>query len=383
MIVLLSSIILFVGLWSAFLYTSNRRYFDRITKNWQDPESQELVTIAIPARNEEHHIEACVRSLLKQTHVNLEILVLDDNSTDATASKVLALQAQDCRVRLIQGRVLEKGWRGKLFAMQQLYDAAKGKYILFSDADTQHTVDSVAYGLALLEKQGGSMISGYPKQIAKSLGIEVLVSVMLFNPALFVPFRYQASLQWPLFSMAIGQYLLIKRDVLDALGGFVPIKSQICDDVALARLCAKRGYKQLFAPMQTALQCEMFTSFNQGWKSLERSINGVVKQGILGFLLILVIVLVLLLLSFSPLLGLLFGVLAVSNQLFFFPFIFTLLGSFLLFATWKRCAMYFGFSKKAGLFGPVTILLVVLMYLNGMLLRLSGKGFEWKGRVIS
>lgn len=381
--VLLSTIILIVGLWSFLLYTSNRRYFNRITEGLQAFDCEALVTVAIPARNEELHIQECVQSLLKQNHRNLEILVLDDNSTDATASLVLAMQQKDSRIRLISGKPLEEGWRGKLFAMQQLYEASKGSYILFSDADTRHTPDSISYGLALLDSQKGAMISGYPKQIARNLSIEVLVSVMLFNPALFVPFRFQATLQWPLFSMAIGQYLLIKRETLASLGGFESIKGQICDDVALARLCAKRGHRQLFAPMQRALQCEMFTSFSQGWKSLERSINGVVKQGLLGFLLILLIVFVLLLLSFAPILSVVYGVLACSDQAFLYPFLGTTVGCLLLFTTWKRCATYFGFSSQAGRFGPVTILLVVLMYLNGLVLRLSGKGFIWKGRIIS
>jgi chlorobactene glucosyltransferase len=380
---LVSTIILIVGIWSFFLYPSTRRYFDRINKHWEAFVSADVVTVAIPARNEELHIEECVRSLQHQKHQNLEILVLDDNSTDATASLVLELQKQDSRIRLITGKPLEDGWTGKLFAMQQLYEAGKGSYILFTDADTRHTPDSVSYGLFLLASQKGEMISGYPKQITRSLALEVLVSVMLFNPALFVPFRLQASLQWPLFSMAIGQYLMIKREALISLGGFIPIKGQICDDVALARLCAKKGHKQLFAPMQTALQCEMFTTFSQGWKSLERSIIGVVKQGLLGFLLILLIVLVLLLLSFAPILSVVFGVLAFSNQSYMLPCIFSLAGSLLLFTTWKRCATYFGFSPQSGRFGPLTILLVVLMYLNGLILRLSGRGFLWKGRVIT
>ncbi len=381
--VLLSAVILIVGLWSFFLYASNRRYFDRITRDWEHVDSQALVTVAIPARNEQQHIEGCVRSLLTQTHKNLEILVLDDNSTDDTARLVRAIQQQDSRVRLIPGKPLQSGWRGKLYAMQQLYEQSRGSYILFSDADTRHTPDSITYGLAILNTQKGAMLSGYPKQIASSLAIEVLVSVMLFNPALFVPFCLQAHLQWPVFSMAIGQYLLIKRETLVSLGGFESIKGQICDDVALARLCARKGHKQLFAPMQPALQCEMFSSFSQGWKSLERSINGVVKQGLLGFVLILLIVLVLLLLSLSPVLSLVFGFLAISDLAWLLPFLLMSIGVLLQAITWKRCATYFGFSAQAGRFGPITILLVVLMYLNGLILRLSGKGFLWKDRIIS
>lgn len=383
MTIVLSLVILVAGLWSVLLYTSNHRYFESLQKDWQQYAGDQLVTVAIPARNEESNIGTCVRSLMKQTYKNIEILVLDDNSTDRTAEIVKDLMRTDSRIRLISGRKLEEGWRGKHFAMQQLYEQAKGSYILYSDADTRHTERSVAYGLGLLQSQDGAMISGYPKQVVRTLGIEILVAAMLFNPALFVPFKLQSKLQRPLWSMAIGQYVMIKKSTLDALGGFTRIKGKICDDVALARLCAKTGHRQLFAPMTYAVECEMFTSFKEGWKSLERSINGVVKQGWIGFLLILMIVVILLVLCFSPLFAVVLLVLTLAGQQLLLPLTCSVLGAALLFGTWKRCAIYFGFSVKSGLMGPMTLLLVILMYLNGVWLRATGKGFVWKGRIIS
>ena len=287
------------------LYTSNRRYFDRMTKQWEAFESEDLVTVAIPARNEEMHIEACVRSLQQQKHQNLEILVLDDNSTDATASLVLELQKQDNRIRLISGKPLEHGWRGKLFAMQSCTRPAEVP--TFSSLMPIHAIPPIRFPTAsLLASQKGKMISGYPKQIARRWPL-ALRSASCFS----IP--HSSFLSASKLPFAVAAFFHGHRTVPDdqaealtSMGGFVPIKGQICDDVALARLCAKRGHKQLFAPMQTALQCEMFTSFSQGWKSLERSINGVVKQGLLGFFLILLIVLVLLLLSFAPVLSVVF-----------------------------------------------------------------------------
>ncbi|MGE4584162.1 MAG: glycosyltransferase family 2 protein [Sphaerochaeta sp.] len=381
----LSCIIFGIGLWSFWLFASNRTYLSKLAEHNETHDQSTLVTIAVPARNEEAMIERCVRSLMQQSYANLEILVLDDNSTDHTATIVRNLQKEDARIRLITGKSLQPGWGGKIYAMQQLFEASNGKFVLFTDADTVHEPSSVSYGLGILEKTQASMLSGYPRQQAKTLGIEMLVSAMLFNPTLFVPFRFQERWQFPIFAMAIGQYLLVKREALEAFGGFISLKTEICDDVGLARLCARNGFKQVFAPLKDHVSCEMFSSFGQAWHGLERSINGVVKQGLIGFVLILAIVGVLLLLSSSPIIAVVYAVfLTLGNaHSYSLPFLFTLLGSVLLFSSWARAASYFGFSKKCGRLGLVTILLVVAMYLHGYHIRKSGRGFAWKGRILS
>ena len=378
--ILFSLIICFLGLWAVLLFSWNKRYLESLKSGWEHFESDELVTVAIPARNEEAFIERCIRSLMKQRHSNLQILVLDDGSTDKTSEIVQRLSEQDKRITLLKGKPLPELWRGKIFAMQQLLDASKGNYILYSDADTVHSEDSVSYGLAIMQKKKVSFLSGYPTQLTPSLSVELIVIAMLFNPVLFVPFRIQQKLQSRLFAMAIGQYLLIKTDKLKQIGGFSSIKMEICDDVALARTFAKKGFGQLFAPMQDALECEMFPSFSVGWHSLERSINAVVKQGWIGLILILLIVIVLIALSLSPLVTLFLAYQAITGSASYLPFMLSLGGNVLLIGAWKRAAVYFKFSTRSGYLAHVTIFLVVIMYLHGLYLRLSGKGFMWKGR---
>ena len=378
--IVISSLFFIIGLWAFLLFFSNKKYLQNLQKGWQAYKSDELITVAVPARNEEACIERCIRSLLKQSHTNLQILILDDASTDATRSIAQRIAQEDDRITVLQGKQLQQGYRGKIFAMQQLLEASKGSYILFTDADTIHTENSVAYGLAMLKKTKASLVSGYPKQLTPSLPVELIVSAMLFNPVLFVPFKLQEKLQARLFAMAIGQYLMIKTDALVEAGGFDSIKSETCDDVALARMFAQKGYGQVFAPMQEFLSCEMFTSFASGWHSLERSINAVVKQNFLGLLLILCIVCILILLSCSP-----FFTLFILSQLFFkegflLVFVLSLGGNILLFTAWMRATSYFKFSKQSGYFVHLTICFIVLMYLHGLYLHLSGKGFVWKGR---
>src|SRR3972149_1006586 len=124
-----------------FYYYTNNILF-KSTANYPLPESLKkstpLVSILIPARNEAENIKRCLRSLLKQDYPNIEILVLDDNSDDGTSISVKKLAEKDKRIRLIAGKPLKKGWLGKCYACWQLSKYAKGKYLIFTDADTLH-----------------------------------------------------------------------------------------------------------------------------------------------------------------------------------------------------------------------------------------------------
>ncbi len=377
MSILPAAIICCIGLYACILSFSNYRYLKRLQQTERLDTSQELVSVLIPARNEEHTIAACVRSILAQSHTNMEILILDDDSSDGTEQIVKELAESDARVHLIKGKKLKEGWRGKIYAMQQLYENSMGTYVLFTDADTIHRTDSISYGLSLLITHQASMLSGYPKQITRNLPLELLVSAMLFNPTLFVPFKLQERLQLPLFAMAIGQYLFLKRSALDHIQGFSHIKHEICDDVQLARSCTRMREKMLFAPMGEALSCEMFPTFKEAFHGLERSILGVVKQGWIGTILILFIVLILLLLSLSPLLTIYYAYTAGMPACML-----SLTGNVLFLLAWGCSAHLFKFSFRSALASHLTVFLVTMMYLHGLLLVLSGKGFEWKGRKI-
>ena len=383
MIVLYASLVLVVGLWATLLSFSNRKVMEKLKK--KAPLSvKPLVSIAIPARNEEHFIQACVSSLIDQNYENIEILILDDNSTDNTAAEAKKLQDRDPRVRIIKGKPLKKGWRGKLYAMQQLYEQSKGEYILFTDADTVHKTNSVEYGLGIIINEKASMVSGYPKQEGKLLWVQALVSAMLFNTVLYMPLRLQQKVQWTPFAMAIGQYLLLKREVLDDLGGFTSIPDVICDDVMLARACTRTGHKYVFADMKDALSCKMFSTFKGGFEGLERSITGVINIKPYMVPLVLVVASVLLACAAAPLASLAMGLaLLTDTTLSPLPFLLTSVGSILLFGSWTATGLYHGFPLKVALQGPITFVFVVAMYLHGFYRKVSGKGFMWKGRNIT
>ncbi len=383
MSILYGSLVLVVGLWATLLSFSNRRVMEKLKKP-HPLAKKPLVSIAIPARDEEHFIQRCVKSLIGQSYENIEILILDDNSTDNTAALVEKLQESDPRVKIIKGKPLKDGWRGKLYAMQQLFEESRGEYILFTDADTLHNPNSVEYGLGILINEGASMVSGYPRQEGEGLWAQTVVSTMLFNTVLYMPLRLQQKLQWTPFAMAIGQYLLLKRTVLEEMGGFTRISNVICDDVMLARACTRAGHKYVFADMKDALSCQMFPTFKTGFEGIERSITGVINIKAFMVPLVLLAAGVLLACAIAPLATLAFGIaLLVNPALSPLPFLLLATGSLLLFGSWTATGLYHGFPLKVALQGPIAFVLVVVMYLHGYYRKVSGKGFMWKGRFIS
>jgi len=134
-------------------YFINFIYFKDIS-NFKLPlilkKKKPLISILIPARNEEKNIKDCLISLAKQNYSNIEILVLDDDSSDDTASIIKNISKKFKNIRLIKGKPLKDGWTGKNYACHQLYRKSKGEYLFFTDADTVHRDDSVESAISLI-----------------------------------------------------------------------------------------------------------------------------------------------------------------------------------------------------------------------------------------
>jgi len=146
-----------------------------------------LVSVLIPARNEYGNIKRCINSLLRQDYPNLEILVLDDNSTDGTTEIVSELSKKDKRIKLYHGKPLPEGWLGKSFACYQLSEYARGDYLVFVDADTLHFPNSISSSIACLLKYRVDALSVFAKQITVSIHERMAVPFASFMILGFLP----------------------------------------------------------------------------------------------------------------------------------------------------------------------------------------------------
>jgi len=225
--------------------------------------SRPLVSILIPARNEEKSIRRCLRSLLRQDYANLEIIVLDDNSTDGTAVAVNAFSSKNPKVKLISGKPLIPGWLGKSYACQQLSEIANGEYLLFTDADTLHFPNSVSSAVSALEQNDLGALSVFARQITVTLHERMMVPFGNFFLMVFMPFILILKSRSPLFCTAIGQFMFFRKDVYNKIGGHESVKKEILEDIHISKQVKRYGFKFMIFDGNKSLYCRMYKNLKE------------------------------------------------------------------------------------------------------------------------
>lgn len=200
------------------------------------------VSVLLPLRNEAARVTPCLVALLGQTGVDVEVLVLDDGSTDGTADLVRRVADGDPRVRVLTGQPLPPGWLGKPYACQQLADAAATArdVLVFVDADVVLAPQAVAATVALLEQTGLDLLSPYPRQQAP--GATALVQPLLqWSWLTFLPLRIAERSARPSLSAANGQLLAVRRSAYARAGGHAAVRGEVVEDVELLRAVKRTG----------------------------------------------------------------------------------------------------------------------------------------------
>lgn len=251
------------------------------------PESMPLVSVLIPARDEEANIENCLRSLQKQDYPSLEIIVLDDSSLDGTASLVELVSTTDSRVQLLRGKPLPLGWAGKPFACYQLAKKAKGTWLLFVDADTIHAPHMVRSVLSLALEHRCSLLSGFPHQITTSLPQRIAIPVLYFVILSWFPLWWLHRSKRSRPSLAIGQFLLFSREGYWRIGGHRAVKSRLLEDVWLGVEVSRHGGRHIAVDLSPVVSCNMYRNARSMWEGFVRwpySVASVSSLALLGLL---------------------------------------------------------------------------------------------------
>jgi chlorobactene glucosyltransferase len=284
------------------------------------PEAAPLVSVLVPARDEEKNIGNCLKSLQKQDYPNFEILVLDDNSVDNTAKIVDQVAASDDRVQLIRGEPLPEDWAGKPFACYQLAKKARGSWLLFVDADTTHASHMLRSVLTLALKLKTSLLSGFPRQLANSLPQKVAIPVLYFVIMSWVPLWWLHRSKQPKPSVAIGQFLLFPREEYWRIGGHKAVKSRILEDVWLGIETTRCGGRHIAVDLSPVVSCNMYRSVGAMWEGFIKWLYSIAAMSRLA----------------------LFGMLAAGYFFFLAPF-YWLLNEFFVVATptvWREVIIF-------------------------------------------
>jgi chlorobactene glucosyltransferase len=234
-----------------------------------------LVSVLIPARDEEANIKVCLESLQNQDYPNFEILVLDDNSSDNTAAIVEQMASEDNRIQLLRSEPLPEGWAGKPFACYQLAQRARGSWLLFVDADTLHAPHMLRSVLALALKLKPAMLSGFPRQLANSLPQKVAIPVLYFVIMSWLPLWWLHCSKKPRPSLAIGQFLLFPQEEYWRIGGHKIVKSRILEDVWLGVEINRGGGRHIAIDLSSVVSCNMYRSLGAMWEGFIKWIYSV------------------------------------------------------------------------------------------------------------
>jgi glycosyltransferase involved in cell wall biosynthesis len=238
---------------------------------FDQPEPEELIelTVIVPARNEEDCLGECLRSLVSQSEEifelgrDWELIVVDDQSTDRTAEIARGFSG----VTLMQAEKLEPGWTGKANAVWTAARRARGRWLLFTDADTIHEPGDLRRAMHEAERYKVGMLSYSPRQIVRGLAQRSLMPLIFCELALAYP---PAKVSDPAqrIAAANGQFLLVEREAYRKLGGHASVADKVLEDVELAFLAKRRSVGLRFRYADDAVSARMYrntAAMIEGW----------------------------------------------------------------------------------------------------------------------
>jgi glycosyltransferase involved in cell wall biosynthesis len=234
---------------------------------------RELVSVLIPARNEEQNITNILNDVLHQDYREIEVIVFNDHSSDRTAEIVSAIAKADNRIRLVNSDNLPPGWLGKNWACQSLSGFAKGEYLLFLDADVRVNNGIIVNAVSYLNHHRLSMISIFPKQVIRTFGEKITVPNMNFILLSLLPLILVRKTGIPSLSAANGQFMLFRSEIYKSLLPHEKMKNNMVEDIAIARYFKKERYKIACLTGDNTIQCKMYSNFNEAVNGFSKNVS--------------------------------------------------------------------------------------------------------------
>jgi chlorobactene glucosyltransferase len=230
--------------------------------------SDGLVSVIIPARNESAVIETVVTSVLASAYQPIEVVVVDDRSTDDTAGRVAELARRDSRLRLLPGQELPPGWYGKPWACLQGYQSARGDLLLFTDADTRHAPELLGRAVGALHESGADLLTIAPQQRCETFWERIVMpQIWLLLGVRYHPERVNRSRRMR-DVIANGQFILMPRSSYEKVGTHEAVRGEVAEDLALAQAVVRRGGRLHFAFAERLMETRMYHGLGpliEGW----------------------------------------------------------------------------------------------------------------------
>ncbi len=336
-----------------------------VIKNEGESSGEDLISVLIPARNEEGNISNCLQSLTEQNYPKLEILVLDDNSEDNTFCEAASFSEKDSRIKIIKGVPLPEGFTGKNWACHQLSQSASGGYLLFIDADVILEKNSILSAFNEVKRLNLGLLSVFPTQKISSAGEWLIVPLMNWLLLTFLPLYFIYSNKSHLLAAANGQFMFFRRYAYDSTGGHFALKSSITEDIAFARLLKQNNF-----PVKTYLGgeqifCRMYSGFKTSFEGFTKNFF---PGSALGPFIFLILITFLTFCFTVPVL------LVFISKIFIFPFMLIILQRILISVKSRQHTLI------NLLFHPLQITMLIILGINSVIVS-KKKRRQWKGRI--
>ncbi len=232
-----------------------------------------MVSVLIPARNEEQNILKLLKDMSTQDYHNYEVLVFDDQSTDSTAENVTAYMQRDKKVRLIESNSLPNGWLGKNHACHSLAMEAKGDYLLFLDADVRIKHNMIGKTVSFAHKHSLALVSIFPKQIIKSWGEYATVPIINYILLTLLPLILIRKIRFSSIAAANGQYMFFDKKNYIKLLPHQTMKAEKVEDIKIARYYKQQQLKTACLANEKDIKCQMYNSYKGSLNGFSKNVT--------------------------------------------------------------------------------------------------------------
>lgn len=232
-----------------------------------------LVSVLVPARNEEKNIANLLNDILKQDYKNIEVIVFNDQSTDRTEEVVLEFLKIDNRIKLINSGGLPEGWLGKNYACHSLSKRAKGGYFLFLDADVRISEKIIINTIAFSEKYKLGLLSIFPKQIMLTISEKVTVPNMNYILLTLLPLILVRKSIRPSLAAANGQFMLFNSAIYNKTMPHEIMKLKKVEDIEIARYYKKSNIPVACLTGDETIKCRMYQTFNEAINGFSKNVS--------------------------------------------------------------------------------------------------------------
>lgn len=245
----------------------------------------DLVSVLIPARDEEKNILTLLQSIKNQDYKNIEVLILDDHSSDKTYNICTEFASQNPAFRIVKGKELPQGWLGKNFACYQLAQQAKGKYLLFLDADEEvynGLINSAIYRTKIHKL---ALLSLFTNQVMVSFGEKFVVPLMHFMLLNLLPLRLIYLSENPAFAAASGQFMFFDAEKYHQHQWHQKVKNQVVEDVEIMKCVKQQKLKGEGLLANGLIRCRMYNSYEEAVYGFSKNFLAPFNYSIITFLL--------------------------------------------------------------------------------------------------